>query len=74
MENERVPILRGSVHVPRPGGGQRQAGKHRKSVISVRLNSSNHGTIKTFNASEKNRSLFDVISQMNLVFWDRAVS
>ena len=74
VENEHVPILRGSVPVPRPGGGQRHAGKHTKSDGSAQLNNSGHGTTKTFNTLEKTISIFDVLSQTNLMFWDKVVS
>lgn len=48
MENKCVPVLRGPVHVPRPSGGQRHAGKHRKSGSSAQVNSTGQGTLKTF--------------------------
>lgn len=57
MENECVSILRETVHVTRPSGGQRHAGKHRKGDCSAQVNSSGHGTLKTFYPKVREKNL-----------------
>lgn len=60
MENECVPILWGKVHVQRPRGGQGHAGRHRKGDSSVQVDSSGHGTLKTF---------YTKVRESHLPFW-----
>lgn len=55
---------------PRPSGGQRHTGKHRKNYGSAQLNSSGQILITL----EETISLFDILSQMNLMFWYGVVS